>query len=158
MKKFTASAKQMKPDPIYGSLLISKFINGIMNKGKKTIAQKIVYDAMEIAAKRVKDNDKGPLEVFEAALNNIKPNVEVKSKRVGGATYQVPMRIESKRAQTLGVRWLLEAVRKKKGKPMAVKLAEELVSAYNKEGAAYTTRENTHKMAEANRAFAHFAR
>jgi small subunit ribosomal protein S7 len=154
-KKFTASGKQLKPDAKYNSKLAQKFINTMMWQGKKSVAQKIFYDAMSIVEKRVKEV--APLEVFETAVNNVKPYVEVRSKRVGGASYQVPMPVNSKRQQSLAFRWIIASARGKKGKPMCDKLAIELVDAYNKQGGAMTTRENIHKMAEANKAFAHFA-
>jgi len=155
MKKFTASTETLKPDVRYGSKLAAKFINGLMERGKKSAAERIFYDALEIMRERIKD--KAPYEAFETALNNVKPHVEVRSKRVGGATYQVPVEVSRKRQQSLAIRWLLEAARKKKGKPMARRLGDEFCDAYNREGAAYTVRENMHKMAEANKAFAHFA-
>ena len=155
-KKFTASNEQLKPDPVYKSKLVSKFINSLMWDGKKSTAQKVFYDALELAGKQIKDAESG-LEIFETALNNVKPKIEVRSKRVGGASYQVPMQISAKRAQTLAVRWILAASRAKSGKPMAQRLSSELVDAYNNTGAAMTTRENVHRMAEANKAFAHFA-
>ena len=155
-KKFTASSEQLKPDPVYKSKLVSKFINSLMWDGKKSTAQKVFYDALELAGKQIKDAESG-LEIFETALNNVKPKIEVRSKRVGGASYQVPMQISAKRAQTLAVRWILAASRAKSGKPMAQRLSLELVDAYNNTGAAMTTRENVHRMAEANKAFAHFA-
>ena len=154
-KRFTASAKQLQPDPKCDSKLVSKFINCLMWEGKKSVAQRLMYDAMDILGRRVKDVS--PLEVFETAINNVKPLIEVRSKRVGGSTYQVPMQVKYKRQQTLAFRWILAASRGKKGKPMAQRLANELLAAYNKEGAAMTTRENVHRMAEANKAFAHFA-
>ena len=154
-KKFTASSWQLKPDAKYDSKLVAKFVNCMMWDGKKSIAYKVFYDAMDIIGKRVKDVP--PLEVFEAAIGNVKPMLEVRSKRVGGASYQVPMQVRSKRQQSLAFRWILAACRGKKGKPMAVRLAAELSDAYKKEGTAMTTRENVHRMAEANKAFAHFA-
>jgi small subunit ribosomal protein S7 len=154
-KKFTASGKQLKPDAKYNSKLAQKFINTMMWQGKKSVAQKIFYDAMSIVEKRVKEV--GALELFEAAVNNVKPYVEVRSKRVGGASYQVPMPVNSKRQQSLAFRWIIASARGKKGKPMCDRLAIELMDAYNKQGGAITTRENIHKMAEANKAFAHFA-
>jgi len=154
-KKFTASGKQLKPDAKYNSKLAQKFINTMMWQGKKSVAQKIFYDAMSIVEKRVKEV--GALELFEAAVNNVKPYVEVRSKRVGGASYQVPMPVNSKRQQSLAFRWIIASARGKKGKPMCDRLATELMDAYNKQGGAITTRENIHKMAEANKAFAHFA-
>jgi small subunit ribosomal protein S7 len=155
MGRITASRKQLKPDPKYGSVLASKFINCLMWDGKKTTAQKVFYDALEEVAKKVKDVE--PIEVFTQAINNVKPHVEVRSKRVGGASYQVPMQVRSNRQQSLAFRWILLAIREKKGRPTSAKLAEELIAAYNKEGAAMTRRENTHRMADANKAFAHFA-
>ena len=145
----------VKKDPVYGDLSVSKFINCLMYDGKKTKAEKIFYMAMEEISKKIKDKE--PLEVFKTAVNNVKPMLEVKSRRVGGANYQVPVRVEPKRQQSLAIRWILDAVRKKGGKPTYQRLAGELCDAYNKEGAAMTTRENTHRMAEANKAFAHFS-
>jgi len=154
-KKFTASNQQLKPDPKYNNKLVSKFINCMMWEGKKSTAQRIFYDAMDIINEKVKDV--GALEVFEKAINNVKPLIEVRSKRVGGASYQVPMQVNSKRQQSLAFRWILLSARSKKGKPMSERLASELIDAYNETGGAMTTRENIHKMAEANKAFAHFA-
>ncbi len=154
-KKFTASETQLKPDPVYNSKLVSKFINCLMLNGKKSISQKVFYDAMDVIKKKVKDVE--PLEVFETAINNVRPMLEVRSKRVGGASYQVPMQVRSKRQRSLAFRWILAAARGKKGKPMKIRLATELMDAYKKEGNAMTTRENVHRMAEANKAFAHFA-
>ena len=154
-KKFTASEAQLKPDPVYNSKLVSKFVNCLMLEGKKSIAQKVFYDSMDVIKKKVKDVE--PLEVFETAISNVRPMLEVRSKRVGGASYQVPMQVRSKRQQSLAFRWILAAARGKKGKPMKIRLATELMDAYKKEGNAMTTRENVHRMAEANKAFAHFA-
>ena len=154
-KKFTASNQQLKPDPKYNNKLVSKFINCMMWEGKKSTAQRIFYDAMDIINEKVKDV--GALEVFEKAINNVKPLIEVRSKRVGGASYQVPMQVNSKRQQSLAFRWILLSARSKKGKPMSERLASELIDAYNETGGAMTTRENIHRMAEANKAFAHFA-
>lgn len=155
MGRITASRKQLKGDPVYGSLLASKFINCLMWDGKKTAAQKIFYDALDILKKKLPDAE--PLDVFIQALDNVKPAIEVRSKRVGGASYQVPMPVKANRGQSLCIRWILAAVRDKKGQPTAQKLASELFDAYNRQGVAYTKRENVHKMAEANKAFAHFA-
>jgi small subunit ribosomal protein S7 len=155
MGKRTASADTLKPDPRYGSELASKFINCMMWQGKKGTAQRIFYGAMDQIKKRMPDLN--PIDVFTQAVEHVKPTVEVRSKRVGGATYQVPMQVNKVRQQTLSVRWLLMAAREKKGRPMALKLADELMAAYNREGAAITRRENVHRMAEANKAFAHFA-
>ena len=154
-KKFTASVEQLKPDPKFDSKLVSKFINVLMWQGKKSVAQKIFYDAMDIVSSKIKDAE--PLEIFETAINNVKPHLEVRSKRVGGASYQVPMQVNPKRQQSLAFRWILASARGKKGKAMAERLSAELMDAYNKQGGAMTTRENVHRMAEANKAFAHFA-
>jgi len=154
-KSYTSSIEQLKPDPVYGSILLSKFINCLMYDGKKATAQRVVYGAFKIIEQRVKDQK--AIDVFETALNNVKPIIEVRSRRVGGANYQVPMPVGRKRQQSLAIRWVLEATRNKGGKPMHERLADELVAASRKEGAAMTTRENVHKMADANKAFAHFA-
>jgi small subunit ribosomal protein S7 len=154
-KKFTASEEMLKPDPRYNSKLVSKFINCLMWQGKKTVAQRIVYDAMDQVSKQVKDVP--PLELFETAINNIKPYVEVRSRRVGGANYQVPMQVNKRRQQSLAFRWLLAACRDEAGSPMSRRLANELMAAFRKEGKAMNTREQTHRMADANKAFAHFA-
>jgi len=155
MKKWTASSEQLKPDPKYNNKLVSKFINCLMASGKKSVSHRIFYDAMDIIADKIKDTSS--LEVFETAVNNVKPLIEVRSKRIGGASYQVPMQVNSKRQQSLAFRWIIQSARAKKGKPMCDRLASELIDAYNEHGGAMTTRENIHKMAEANKAFAHFA-
>jgi len=155
-KRFVeADRRFLTPDHRYQSKLVSKFINCMMWDGKKSRAQKVFYDAMDMIAKQVTDNS--PIQVFEAAIENVKPVLEVRSKRVGGASYQVPMQVRPRRQQSLAFRWLLAAARGKKGKPMAQRLASEVLDAFKKEGAAMTTRENVHRMAEANKAFAHFA-
>jgi len=154
-KKFTATATQLQPDPRYHSKQLAKFINVIMVDGKKWAAQKIMYDALDIIEGKIKDAK--PVEVFEKAIANLKPRIEVRSKRVGGANYQVPTPVNSKRQMSLAMRWLREAVRTGKGRPMSQRMAEEIMAAYRGEGAAMNTRENIHRMAEANRAFAHFA-
>jgi small subunit ribosomal protein S7 len=154
-KKATASQDQLKPDPKYGSRLAGKFINCLMWQGKKSIAQKMFYEALDIIAE--KEKSVPPIEVFEKALNNVKPMIEVRSKRVGGASYQVPMQVNSKRQQSLAIRWVLEAARGMKGKAMAERLATEFLEAFGGKGGAMMMRENVHKMAEANKAFAHFA-
>jgi small subunit ribosomal protein S7 len=154
-KKFTASEKMLKPDARYNSKLVSKFINCLMWSGKKTVAQGIVYDAMDKISKKI--TDVPVLEVFENAINNVKPYVEVRSKRVGGANYQVPMQVNKGRQQSLAFRWILAACREGTGRPMADRLADELSAAFRKEGKAMQTRDQTHRMADANKAFAHFA-
>jgi small subunit ribosomal protein S7 len=145
--------KEIAPDPIYNSVLVAQIINHIMKKGKKNAAKKIVYGALDIMKEKTQ---KDPLEVFNLALENARPLLEVKSQRVGGATYQVPKPVVKERGQALAVRWLLESARKKKGQPMKIKLAEELIGAANNTGVAIKKKEDTHRMAEANRAFAHF--
>ncbi len=160
--RITASESQLRPDPQFNDMVLSKFINCVMYSGQKAAAQRCVYEAMDgIQEKLKKETDpnapKTALEVFHRAIENVKPMVEVRSKRVGGATYQVPMQVNKTRQQTLSIRWILMAAREKKGRPMHVKLADELIAAYNRDGAAITRRENVHRMADANKAFAHFA-
>lgn len=154
-KRHTASESSLRPDPRFGSKLAAKFINCMMWEGKKTVSERIFYQAMALVTERVKDAT--AVEIFETAINNIKPTIEVRSKRVGGANYQVPMQVNRKRQQSLAFRWLLAAARDKKGKPMHEKLAGEILDAFNNTGAAVTAKENVHRMAEANKAFAHFA-
>ncbi len=144
----------LKPDSRFGSLLVAKFINCLMYDGKKITAENVFYAAMAEIADKLKTE---PLPVFEQALENAKPLVEVRSKRIGGANYQVPVEVNKRRQQTLAIRWILEAVRTRKGRPTAEKLAQELIDCYNKTGTTIQKRENTHRMAEANKAFAHFA-
>ena len=141
------------PDPIYNSQLVTKLINNIMYDGKKGVAQKIVYDAFAIV--EAKEN-KNPLEVFQAALENVMPVLEVKARRVGGSTYQVPMEVRAERRQTLGLRWMTAFSRKRSERTMAEKLAGEIIDAKNSAGGAFKKKEETHKMAEANKAFAHY--
>jgi len=155
MGKITASREKLIPDPRYGSLLASKFINCLMVDGKKSVAQSLFYKAMDIVSKKITEAE--AIEVFNRAIENVKPSVEVRSKRVGGAAYQVPMQVNRNRQQSLGIRWMLQAVREKKGRPTHEKLAEEVVATYKREGAAVTKRDNVHRMADANKAFAHFA-
>ena len=140
-------------DPRYKSAIIPKLINSIMYDGKKTVAEKIVYDAIDKIKLKSKDE---PITVFNEAINNIRPTVEVRSRRVGGATYQVPVEVKSKRAQALAIRWLVDSARKRKDKHMSDKIFNELFDAYEKKGAAVKKREDVHKMAESNKAFAHF--
>jgi small subunit ribosomal protein S7 len=155
MGRITSSKKMLAPDPMYGSLLAGKFINSMMWSGKKSVAVRVFYDALKIIGEKIKDAQ--PIDVFTQALENVKPNIEVRSKRVGGASYQVPMQVSKNRQQSLAIRWILQSCREKKGKAMHEKLAGELLAAYNREGEAMTKRENVHRMAEANKAFAHFA-
>jgi small subunit ribosomal protein S7 len=155
MGKITASRESLRPDPKFQSLLAGKFINCLMYDGKKSTAQSVFYNALEAIATKI--NDRPAIEVFEQAVENVKPFIEVRSKRVGGASYQVPMQVNRARQQSLAIRWILMAVREKKGRAVHLKLAEELLAAYRKEGTAMSRRENTHRMADANKAFAHFA-
>src|SRR5947209_5678524 len=155
MGKITASREKLVGDPRFQSILASKFINCVMHSGKKSIAQGIFYRALDIIHEKIKDVP--PIEVFERAIENVKPSIEVRSKRVGGAAYQVPMQVNRNRQLSLAIRWVLQSVREKKGRPTHEKLAEEVLAAYNREGAAMSKRENVHRMADANKAFAHFA-
>ena len=148
------SRRDISPDPVYNNIEVARFINQVMRRGKKTIAKKIVYGAFNIIKEKTK---KEPLEVFETALQNAAPLLEIKSKRVGGATYQVPTEVRGDRKLTLAMRWIIGGARNKKAKPMAEKLAEELMLAAKNEGSAVKKKEDTHRMAEANRAFAHFS-
>ena len=155
MGKITASSTSLKPDPKFKSLLAGKFINCLMTSGKKSVAQDVFYSALDVIKEKLPDKD--PAEVFTTAVENVKPYIEVRSRRVGGAAYQVPMQVNKNRQQSLAIRWILGACREKKGRPMYLKLSDELLAAYNREGTAYTKRENVHRMADANKAFAHFA-
>ncbi|MDA1334419.1 MAG: 30S ribosomal protein S7 [bacterium] len=147
--------REQLPDPKYGDFVIAKCINHIMLDGKKSTAQQVVYDAIEEIRKKVKDED--PVSIFNIAITNVGPQVEVKSRRVGGANYQVPREVRGERRQALAFRWIIQASRAKKGQPMAKKFAEELMLAAKNEGSAIKKKEDTHRMAEANKAFAHFA-
>jgi len=146
--------RQIMPDPRFNSVLVSKFINGLMERGKKSVARSIFYDAMDIVAKKVGDSE--PMEVFEKAMDKVRPRVEVKSRRVGGATYQVPVEVRTERRNALAIRWLVDYSSKRSGQTMADKLAGEMIDAFNNRGAAVKKREDTHKMADANKAFAHY--
>lgn len=146
--------KKWKPDPKYNNLLAGRFIGNLMHDGKRSVAEKILYDTFDVIHERTK---KGGLNVFEQAIKNVSPLLELKSRRIGGANYQVPVPVSGERRQTLAVRWILAGCRGRKGKKMAEKLADELIDASNKTGAAMKKREDTHRMAEANKAFAHFA-
>ena len=154
MSRKKHSAKRIfYPDTKYNSLVLAKFINCVMYDGKKTTSEKVIYKALE----KIKDKTKeDPIKIFNEAIANIRPNLEVRSRRVGGATYQVPQEVKSKRSQTLALRWLLEATRKRKNKSMSDKLFNELMDASQNKGAAIKKREDTHRMAESNKAFAHF--
>ena len=146
---------KIAPDRIYNDVMLSQFINKVMKKGKKTIAQKIVYSAFNIIKEKTQ---KEPLEIFKQAIENASPILEVKPKRIGGATYQVPMEVRGERKLALAIKWLLDGARNKKGKPMAEKLSQELIDCANNQGNAIKKKNDTHRMAEANKAFAHFAR
>ena len=152
-QRMTASSKQLKPDPRYHSILASKFVNCLMSSGKKTVAQRVFYGALDIIAEKLK---KEPLEVFTEALNNVKPTVEVRSRRVGGATYQVPTEVRNKRQQALAIRWLIIALRARGEKTTRQRLAGEIMDAAAGRGNAIKKREDTHRMAEANKAFSHY--
>ena len=153
MRKRRAIKRDVLPDPIYNSKVVTKLVNQIMTNGKKGTAQKILYEAFEIVEK---ETGKPALEVYNAALENIKPALEVKSRRVGGSNYQVPVEVKDDRAQTLALRWLVNYARLRNGKGMAINLANEIMDAANGTGGAVKRREDTHKMAEANKAFAHY--
>jgi len=153
-RRRSAEKRPIDPDPRFNSMLVTKFTNGLMERGKKTVAQRIFYDAMDLVAERVKDED--PLTVFEEAMGNVRPRVEVKSRRVGGATYQVPMEVRQTRRNALAIRWIIDFSKSKSGKSMSEKLAAELVDAYNKRGGSVKKKDDTHRMAEANKAFAHY--
>ena len=154
-KYYRSFEQLLKPDPVHRDLDVAKFISCLMHDGKRSTAEKIFYDALKMIGERVKERE--PIEVWRQAIENVKPMVEVRSKRVGGANYQVPVEVNAKRRRTLAYRWLLESARGRRGRPMRVSLADELMAAYNKEGGAILKRENAHKQAEANKAFAHFA-
>ena len=151
-RKRKAPIRKVYPDPRYHSEVISKFINSIMYDGKRSTAEKILYAALE----KIKNKNEDPLKVFNTAISNVKPNLECRSRRVGGATYQVPVEVKPKRAQALALRWIMDATRKRKNKTMADKLFAEILDASQNKGSAIKKREDTHKMAESNKAFAHF--
>jgi small subunit ribosomal protein S7 len=160
--RITKSDEQLRPDPRYQDKILSKFINCIMHDGKKSVAQRLVYTALDEMQSRLdrekpENLPKSAIELFHQAVDNVKPAVEVRSRRVGGANYQVPMSVNTRRRLSLAFRWIIQATRGEKGKPMATRLARELYDAAKGEGKAMSTRDNTHRMAEANKAFAHFA-
>jgi len=154
MRRRRAEKRELIPDPKYKSKLISKFVNMVMERGKKSTAEKIVYDALAILKEKVKDKD--PLDVFTQAVDNTRPLLEVKSRRIGGATYQVPIEVKIERGRFIALKWIKDFARSSKGKSMSEKLSVELLNAYNNEGSAIKRREDTHRMAEANKAFAHY--
>lgn len=153
-RRRSVEKRPIDPDARFNSLLVTKFTNGLMERGKKTVAQKIFYGAMDIVQDRVKDED--PLTVFEEAMEKVRPRVEVKSRRVGGATYQVPMEVRQTRRNALAIRWIISFAKSRSGKSMADKLAAEFIDAYNERGASVKKKDDTHRMAEANKAFAHY--
>ncbi len=160
--RITASEDQLRPDPRFNSVLLAKFINCLMLDGKKSVAQRVMYDALDEIEARIKKNPhpdglEDSLAVFERAIDNVRPHIEVRSKRIGGANYQVPLSVNPRRKQSLAFRWILVSTRKERGRPMHERLADELLAASRREGKAMATREQTHRMAEANKAFAHFA-
>jgi small subunit ribosomal protein S7 len=155
-RKFQSTERFLEPDPQFGDMLVAKFVNCVMREGRKSVAQRQVYDALKLVQEKVPEES--PVKIFTAAVENVKPMVEVRSRRVGGANYQVPVEVSRKRQQSLAFRWILEVARgTRRGRPFSVALAEELVAAAKREGGAFTKRENVHKMAEANKAFSHFA-
>lgn len=154
MRRKRKVTKEISPDPKYSNLAVAKFVNYVMKDGKKSVAQKVVYKTLESLEKKYKQD---PLAAFETAIKNVGPMLEIKSRRIGGATYQVPREVRGERKQALAFRWILDAARSKKGKPMHEKLAEELILATKNEGAAIKKKIDTHRMAEANKAFAHFS-
>lgn len=153
-KRVYKNKKYLRPDPKFGNLMLSRFINHLMYDGKKSVAEKVVYDALDIVSEKTKND---PLAVFDAAMRNVAPMLEVKARRVGGANFQVAIEVRGERKETLAMRWIRDAARAGKGRDMADRLAEEIINASNKEGAAMKKREDMHRMAESNRAFSHFA-
>ena len=153
MRRRRAKKREIDPDPIYHDLVVSKLINIVLQKGKKNVAEKIVYGALSVLKEKT---GKNPLDVFKQAVENVRPLLETKSRRVGGATYQVPVSVRPDRSNTLALRWMRTFAKQRKGKPMMIKLAEEMLDAYNRTGSSFKKREDTHKMAESNRAFAHY--
>ncbi len=153
-RKKLINKRPAQPDPKFNSALVSKFTNGLMLDGKKTLARRLFYDAMDLVEKQV--SDEVPLAVFEKAMDNVRPRVEVKSRRVGGATYQVPIEVRPERRNALAIRWIISFAKSRSGRTMSDKLAAELIDAFNNRGASVKKRDDTHKMAEANKAFAHY--
>jgi small subunit ribosomal protein S7 len=152
-KKLTEK-RTVEPDPRFNSVVVSRFINGLMLNGKKSLARRMFYDAMDVVGQKISDEE--PIAVFEAAMENVRPRVEVKSRRVGGATYQVPVEVRPERRNALAIRWIIGFAKSRSGQSMSQRLAAELLDAYNNRGAAVKKKDDTHKMAEANKAFAHY--
>jgi small subunit ribosomal protein S7 len=153
MRRRKAEKREAQSDPKFDSKLLAKFMNALMQSGKKTVAEGIVYGALDILEKKV--TEESPIKIFNKAIENVRPRLEVKARRVGGATYQVPVEVPVGRGNSLAIRWIQDFARKKKGRPMRIKLADELLAAYKGEGAAVKKRDDTHKMADANKAFSH---
>jgi small subunit ribosomal protein S7 len=153
-RRRTVERRPIDPDARFNSVLVAKFTNGLMERGKKSLAQRIFYDAMDVVQDKIKEDD--PLTIFEGAMENVRPRVEVKSRRVGGATYQVPMEVRQTRRNALAIRWIINFSKSRSGKSMAEKLAAELIDAFNNRGSAVKKKDDTHRMAEANKAFAHY--
>ncbi|MDD3887433.1 MAG: 30S ribosomal protein S7 [Patescibacteria group bacterium] len=147
--------RELKPDPKYGNLVVSKFINSIMERGKKGAARKTIYNTLGFISTKLK---KDPIEIFDLALKNVAPDLEIKGRRIGGANYQIPYEVRGDRKQTLAFRWIIEAAKAKKGQPMSIRLATEIIDAAKNQGSAVRKKEDSHRMARANKAFAHFAR
>ncbi len=156
MRKAKPKKRILLPDPKFGDVLVTRFVNSLMLDGKKSIAYGIFYDAIDIVGEKMKDNEKAPLDIWKKALENVTPQVEVKSRRVGGATFQVPTEVRPERKTALSMRYLLQFAKKRAGRSMAEKLAAEIQAAYNEEGGAFKRKEEIHRMAEANKAFAYF--
>ncbi|HIS33709.1 MAG TPA: 30S ribosomal protein S7 [Candidatus Avirikenella pullistercoris] len=156
MRKAKPKKRILLPDPKYGEVLVTRFVNNLMLDGKKSIAYNIFYDAMDVVGEKMKDSDKAPLEIWKKAIENVTPQVEVKSRRVGGATFQVPVEVRPERKMSLSMKNLILYARKRAGRSMAEKLSAEIIAAYNEEGGAFKRKEEMHRMAEANKAFAHF--
>ena len=152
-RRHAAEKREFNPDPKYGDVVLTKLMNALMLDGKKSVSEGIIYDALNIISKKTKEK---PIDFFHSAVDNVKPNLEVRSRRVGGATYQVPMEVRPIRAQTLAMKWIVDSARKRKEKTMKERIANELLDAFNNKGNAVKKREDVHKMAEANRAFSHF--
>ncbi len=151
-RKGPAPKRELEPDPLFGNIMVTKLVSNVMRGGRKSVSEKIIYRAFEIIKEKTK---KDPIEVFELALEKVRPLVEVKPRRVGGATYQIPMEIEKERGQKVAIKWIVKAARDKKGKPMYEKIADEIIEAANESGSAYKKKVDLHKMAEANRSYAH---
>jgi len=156
MRKSKPKRKILLPDPKFNDTLVTRFINDLMRKGKKHTAYRIFYDSLDIVGNKMKDNELSPLEIWKKALDNITPQVEVKSRRIGGATFQVPMEVRPERKVSISMKNLILFAKKRAGKSMSDRLAQEIIAAYNEEGGAFKKKEETHRMAEANKAFAHF--